>query len=342
MPLRAGDAQLPGAGRAGPASGVFHSWGDDPGRFEFAGAVRCLQRAGDTVDNSGVTGPGHGVRAGMVRADNRPVHPIVLAVANQKGGVGKTTTTINVGAYLAGMGRRTLIVDADAQANATSGLGVDRSAVGATSYDVIVQGRPIADAVIPTMVPGLSLVPADLSLAGAEIEMIDLPMRERRLALAVEAVDDVDYVFIDCPPSLGLLTVNAAVAAEALLVPIQCEFYALEGLGLLTHTLALLRRDLNPNLRIAGIVMTLFDGRLALAHQVVDEVRSRFADELLSPLIPRNVRLSEAPSHGLPVNLYDPTCRGAIAYGELAANLDRRLAGQAQAVLASAMPGGDA
>ncbi len=256
-----------------------------------------------------------------------PVVPHVLAVANQKGGVGKTTTTINVGSALALMGRRVLVIDIDPQANATSGLGIDRSAVESTSYDVIVGGRPLAEARIPSVVAGLDLVPADLSLAGAEIEMISLPMRERRLALAVEAIDDVDYVLIDCPPSLGLLTVNAATAAQALLVPIQCEFYALEGLGLLTHTLALLRRDLNPNLRIAGIVMTLFDGRLALAHQVVDEVRARFGDELLSPVIPRNVRLSEAPSHGLPVNLYDPTCRGAIAYAELAANLDRRLTG---------------
>ncbi len=178
------------------------------------------------------------------------------------------------------------------------------------------------------MVPGLELVPADLSLAGAEIELINLPRREHRLAGAVSGLgDDVDYVLIDCPPSLGLLTVNAAVAAQALLVPIQCEFYALEGLGLLTHTLDLLRRDLNPDLRIAGIVMTLFDARLALAHQVVDEVRGRFADLLLTPLIPRNVRLSEAPSHGLPISLYDPTCRGALAYAELAANLDRRLLG---------------
>ncbi|MBJ7594855.1 MAG: ParA family protein [Candidatus Dormibacteraeota bacterium] len=262
--------------------------------------------------------------------------PHVLAVANQKGGVGKTTTTINVGSALAVMGRRVLVVDIDPQANATSGLGVDRSAVETTSYDVMIGGRPIADARISTVVEGLDLVPADLSLAGAEIEMIELPMRERRLALAVEAVDDVDYVLIDCPPSLGLLTVNAAVAAQALLVPIQCEFYALEGLGLLTHTLALLRRELNPGLRIAGIVMTLFDGRLALAHQVVDEVRARFADDLLSPLIPRNVRLSEAPSHGVPVDLYDPTCRGAVAYAELAANLDARLAGQARPVHAGA------
>ena len=259
-------------------------------------------------------------------ADNRPVAPIVLAVANQKGGVGKTTTTINVGAALAAMGRRVLVFDADAQANATSGLGVDRAAVEVSSYDVLVLGRRLADAVIPTVVPGLWLVPADMSLAGAEIEMIDLPLRERRLALACEALgDEYDYVLIDCPPSLGLLTVNAATAAQFLLVPIQCEFYALEGLGLLTHTLGLLRRELNPGLRIAGIVMTLFDGRLALAHQVVDEVRARFGEELLAPLIPRNVRVSEAPSHGLPVGLYDPLCRGAVAYNELAANLDRRL-----------------
>ena len=261
----------------------------------------------------------------------------ILAVANQKGGVGKTTTTINVGAALAAMGRRVLVIDVDAQANATSGLGVDRKAVELSSYDVIIGGRPIDDARVPTVVDGLELVPADLSLAGAEIEMIDLPLREHRLAYALEGLTGgFDYVLIDCPPSLGLLTINAATAAEGLLVPIQCEFYALEGLGLLTHTLGLLRRELNPDLRIAAIVMTLFDGRLALAHQVVDEVRSRFADVLLTPLIPRNVRLSEAPSHGLPVNLYDPTCRGAVAYGELAVNLDRRLRGDPAPVAAAA------
>jgi chromosome partitioning protein len=253
------------------------------------------------------------------------VSPHVLAVANQKGGVGKTTTTINVGSALAAMGRRVLLVDVDPQANATSGLGVDRSTVAVSSYDVIVDGCPVQEARVGTVVPGLDLVPADLSLAGAEIELIGLPVRERRLAYALEAVDDVDYVLIDCPPSLGLLTVNAAAAAQALLVPIQCEYFALEGLGLLTHTVGLLRRELNPDLRIGGIVMTLFDGRLALAHQVVDEVRSRFADAILTPLIPRNVRLSEAPSHGLPIDLYDPSCRGAVAYAELAANLDARL-----------------
>lgn len=266
------------------------------------------------------------MRTPLLGADNPPVAPQTLAVANQKGGVGKTTTTINVGAALAEMGRRVLVVDVDAQANATSGLGVARSAVEMSTYDVIVNGRPIDDVRIPTVVPGLDLVPADLSLAGAEIEMIDLPMRERRLAMALDGLTDAfDYVLIDCPPSLGLLTINAATAAEGLLVPIQCEFYALEGLGLLTHTLELLHRELNPTLRIAGIVMTLFDGRLALAHQVVEEVRSHFPELLLTPLIPRNVRLSEAPSHGLPISLYDPTCRGAAAYAELAVNLDQRL-----------------
>jgi chromosome partitioning protein len=259
------------------------------------------------------------------------VAPHVLAVVNQKGGVGKTTTAVNVSAALAAIGRRVLVIDVDPQANATSGLGVNRDAVGLTSYDVIISGRPIAEARMPTVVRGLELVPADLALAGAEIEMIDLPLRERRLAYALEGIgDELDYVFIDCPPSLGLLTVNAATAAQGLLVPIQCEFYALEGLGLLTHTLALLRRDLNPTLAITGIVMTLFDGRLALAHQVVEEVRSRFAAEMLTPLIPRNVRLSEAPSHGMPIGLYDPGCRGAVAYAELAANLDRRLRGEAE------------
>ncbi|MGA8633377.1 MAG: ParA family protein, partial [Candidatus Dormiibacterota bacterium] len=173
-------------------------------------------------------------------------------------------------------------------------------------------------------------VPSAIALAGSEIELVDLARRERRLQYALEALaSDEDYVLIDSPPSLGLLAINAVVAADALLIPIQCEFYALEGLGLLMHTLALLRKELNPTLGIAGIVMTLFDARLALAHQVVEEVRARFGDQLLTPLIPRNVRLSEAPSHGMPITLYDPTCRGAIAYRELSANLDARIRGGA-------------
>jgi chromosome partitioning protein len=267
------------------------------------------------------------------------VPPSILTVANQKGGVGKTTTAVSVGAALAEMGRKVLLIDIDPQANATSGLGVDRSRVQASIYDVIVMGRPLAEARISTDVPGLDIVPSAIALAGSEIELVDMARRERRLQYALEALEsDDDYVLIDSPPSLGLLAINAVVAAEALLIPIQCEFYALEGLGMLMHTLALLRKELNPTLTIAGIVMTLFDARLALAHQVVDEVRARFGDQLLTPLIPRNVRLSEAPSHGMPITLYDPTCRGAIAYRELSVNLDARI--RAGAVLpASSIPG---
>lgn len=257
----------------------------------------------------------------------------VLAVANQKGGVGKTTTAINTAAALAEMGRRVLLIDTDPQANLTSGMGIDRREVQVSIYDVLVLGQPLMDAVMLTRIAGVTLVPSDIALAGSEVELASLAKREHRLRLALEAAAeeiDADYIVIDCPPSLGLLTVNAVVAAEQLLIPVQCEFYALEGLGLLTHTIALLRRDLNPGLGIAGIVMTQFDGRLALAHQVVEEVRARFGDALLRPLIPRNVRLSEAPSHGLPVTLYDPFCRGAAAYRELAANLDERLRDRSQ------------
>ena len=253
--------------------------------------------------------------------------PLVLAVANQKGGVGKTTTVINVAAHLAEIGRRVLIIDCDPQANATSGLGVARRDIPASTYDVVVRGRPIAEARMHTAIPGLELVPSDIALAGAEIELVGVARREKRLSYALEALadDPLDYVLLDCPPSLGLLTVNAVVAARALVVPIQCEFYALEGLGLLTHTISLLRRELNPQLRIAGIVLTLHDGRLTLATQVVDEVRKRFGDLVLDPVIPRNVRLSEAPSYGLPITSYAPSSRGADAYRELAVNLDARL-----------------
>jgi chromosome partitioning protein len=222
------------------------------------------------------------------------------------------------------------VIDCDPQANATSGLGVSRETSRLSIYDVLVSDKHVRPAIIPTRVAGLDLLPSGVALAGAEIELVDLSGREYRLQYAIaEVVSEYDYVLVDCPPSLGLLTVNAVVAAQALLVPIQCEFYALEGLGLLTHTIGLLRRNLNPSLTIAGIVMTQFDSRLALAHQVVDEVRARFPDELLTPLIPRNVRLSEAPSFGQPITIYDPGCRGAEAYRELTKNLHRRIkAGQ--------------
>lgn len=264
----------------------------------------------------------------------------VLAVANQKGGVGKTTTAINCAAALAELGRRVLLIDTDPQANLTSGLGIERRTVQTSVYDVMVLGRPLGEARMATPIPGVDVVPSDMAVAGSEVELAALGRREHRLRQALEEADleGVDYVLIDCPPSLGLLTVNAVVAARGLLIPVQCEFYALEGLGLLTHTIALLRRDLNPDLSIAGIVMTQFDGRLALAHQVVDEVRTRFGDLLLRPLIPRNVRLSEAPSHGLPVTAYDPYCRGAAAYRELAANLDERLQSAAPSLVHAGPP----
>jgi chromosome partitioning protein len=262
-----------------------------------------------------------------------------IAVANQKGGVGKTTTTLNLGAALADMGRRVLIVDCDPQANATSGLGIDRADVDTSIYDVVVLGQPVAAARIHTLVPNLDLIPSHIALAGSEIELVSLPRREMRLRYALDALDGGDdYILLDCPPSLGLLTVNAAVAAESLLIPIQCEYYALEGLGLLTHTLDLLRRELNPDLAIAGIVMTLFDARLTLATQVVDEVRKQFRDDVFETVVPRNVRLSEAPSHGLPISRYDPTSRGALAYRRLAEELDARMH-PAEPLSAQAQPG---
>ena len=252
----------------------------------------------------------------------------MFAVANQKGGVGKTTTTVNLATALVQRGRRVLVIDCDPQANATSGLGIERGGVESSVYDVLVLGRPIREVRRPTVVPGLDIVPSSIALAGSEIELVDLARRRHRLAYALEAGQpDVDYVLIDCPPSLGLLTINAVAAAEALVVPVQCEYYALEGLGLLRRTVELLQADLNPALRIAGIVMTLFDSRLALAWQVLEEVRAQFPDELFATVIPRNVRLSEAPSHGLPVALYDPLCRGARAYTELAVEFEARLAG---------------
>jgi chromosome partitioning protein len=254
----------------------------------------------------------------------------IIAVANQKGGVGKTTTTINLGVALADLGQRVLIVDGDPQANATSGLGVTTGQINASIYDVVVLGRALNEARIATMVPNLDLIPSTIALAGAEIELVGLARREMRLRYALEALDGHtdDYILIDCPPSLGLLTVNAVVAAHSLLVPIQCEYYALEGLGLITHTLELLRRELNPTLKVEGIVLTLHDPRLTLSTQVVEEVRRRFPDETMDTIVPRNVRLSEAPSHGLPISRYDPTCKGATAYAQLAAELHERVQGR--------------
>ena len=243
----------------------------------------------------------------------------IVAIVNQKGGVGKTTTAINLGAALAELGRQVVLIDLDPQGNSTSGLGFDVRRQRLTVYQLLSGEAVIDDVALPTSVPGLHLVPSDLALAGAEIELATQPEREFRLRRALgELHGGFGHVIIDCPPSLGLLTLNALAAANEVLVPMQCEFFALEGLGNLVYTLALVRERLNPELRLGGILMTQFDARTAVAWEVVDQVRRAYPAEIFATLIPRNVRLSEAPSHGRPITVYDPSCKGAIAYRELA------------------------
>jgi chromosome partitioning protein len=255
--------------------------------------------------------------------------PRVLVVANQKGGVGKTTTAINLGTALAAVGQPTLVFDLDPQGNASTGLGIPRPARKVTSYDVLMGEAGIADAVTPTRIPGLSLVPSTVDLSGAELELIDVPRRNYRLkdALAEFAARDdqnFSYVLIDCPPSLTLLTVNAMVAADAVVVPLQCEFFALEGLSQLLNTIERVRANLNPTLEIQGIVLTMFDRRNKLSDQVAADVREHMGDKVYKTIIPRNVRISEAPSHGLPALVYDLRCPGSQAYIKLAGELIQR------------------
>jgi chromosome partitioning protein len=245
--------------------------------------------------------------------------PRVIAVANQKGGVGKTTTAVNVGACLAELGQRTLIVDLDPQGNASTGLGIDNHALETSMYHVLMQELPIENCIEPTDVKRLFVAPASLALAGAEIELVPAFSRETRLRRAIEAVvDDYDYVLIDCPPSLGLLTVNGLSAAHEVMVPIQCEYYALEGLAQLLRNVDLVRRNLNPSLHVSTIVCVMYDGRTKLADQVVGEIRDHFGDKVLRTIVPRSVRLSEAPSFGQPIITFDPRSRGAIAYRDVA------------------------
>jgi chromosome partitioning protein len=242
-----------------------------------------------------------------------------IAIANQKGGVGKTTTTVNLGASLAEMGLRTLIVDLDPQANASTGLGVNPRNVEIAMYDVLLHDAPIEDAIEGTSVRNLFVAPSSLDLAGAEIELVPAFSRETRLKQAIDSVGDrYDYVLIDCPPSLGLLTVNAFCAATEVLVPIQCEYYALEGLGQLLRNVELVKKNLNPNLEVSTIVLVMFDARTNLSTQVAAEVRSHFGDKVCRQVIPRSIRLSEAPSFGQPITTFDSTARGAIAYRSLA------------------------
>ncbi|ACX53223.1 Cobyrinic acid ac-diamide synthase [Ammonifex degensii KC4] len=244
----------------------------------------------------------------------------VVAVANQKGGVAKTTTVVNLGACLALLGKRVLVVDTDPQANATSGLGLNPAKLSRTLYQVLL-GEVSAEAVkLPCpSVPGLEVIPASIELAGAEVELVGVAERESLLRRALGPLRSrYDYLFIDCPPSLGILTLNALVAADGVLIPIQCEYYALEGLGHLLNTIQLVKRRLNPRLEIEGVLLTMFDGRTNLSIQVAEEVKKHFRGKVYRTIIPRNVRLSEAPSHGKPVAIYDPRSRGAEAYFELA------------------------
>lgn len=257
---------------------------------------------------------------GLPEPDETPIElPVVLAIANQKGGVGKTTTAVNLGAALAEEGFRVLVVDLDPQGNATTGLGVNHRDVERSVYDVVMNDVPMEDCIEASSLKNLFVVPATIDLAGAEIELVPAFSRELKLRRAIESVkEDYDFTLIDCPPSLGLLTVNGLAGADDVIVPIQCEYYALEGLGQLLRNVALVRANLNPTLDVRGIVLTMYDARTKLADQVEQEVRNHFGSRVYRTVIPRTVRLSEAPSFGQPIIVFDPTSRGAGAYRDLA------------------------
>lgn len=239
-----------------------------------------------------------------------------IAIFNQKGGVGKTTTNINLAACLALKGKKVLVLDIDPQGNTTSGLGIVKKGLTKTSYELLLDDMlDPADAILPSGFKNLDIIPASVQLAGAEIELVELEGRERRLKKAInKIIDKYDYVFIDCPPSLGLLTINSLTAVDSVLIPIQCEFYALEGVSQLMSTIDLVKKNLNPNLEIEGVILSMFDGRTNLSIQVVEEVKKYFKDKVYRTIIPRNVRLAEAPSHGMPITEYDPKSKGAEAY----------------------------
>lgn len=242
-----------------------------------------------------------------------------IAIFNQKGGVGKTTTNINLAACLALKNKKVLIVDIDPQGNTTTGMGISKKTLEYTSYELLVEDIKPELAIMPTQVEGLDIIPASVNLAGAEVEMVQVEGREKRLKNALDKVKkNYDYIFIDCPPSLGLLTINSLTAVDSVLIPIQCEFYALEGVSQLMSTIDLVKKGFNPSLEIQGVILSMFDGRTNLSIQVVEEVKKYFKNKVYTTVIPRNVRLAEAPSYGMPITEYDPTSKGAEAYREFA------------------------
>ena len=243
-----------------------------------------------------------------------------IAIFNQKGGVGKTTTNINLAACLAMKGKRGLILDIDPQGNTTSGVGISKRELDVTTHEILIEDdHHPGEAVVPTGIENLDIMPASVQLAGAEVELINIAGREKRLKMAIDVLKpEYDYIFIDCPPSLGILTINALTAVDSVLIPIQCEFYALEGVSQLMSTIQIVRSNMNPDLKIEGVILSMFDGRTNLSVQVVEEVKKYFKDKVYTTVIPRNVRLAEAPSHGMPVIQYDPKSAGAQAYMEFA------------------------
>ena len=245
----------------------------------------------------------------------------VIAIANQKGGVGKTTTTINLSTILAKKGKKVLLIDADPQGNATSGVGIDQE-IKLSIYDVLIDETEIKEAIIKTQIKNLDVCPSNIDLAGAEVELVSMMSREQRLKEKLDIIkNEYDYIIIDCPPSLGLITLNAFTASDSVLIPVQCEYYALEGLGQLLNTVNLVKKHLNKNLEIEGALLTMFDSRTNLAKQVVDEVKKYFGDKVYKTVIPRNVKLSEAPSYGMPIILYDARSKGAKCYDKLGKEL---------------------
>jgi chromosome partitioning protein len=299
------------------------------GRYHGAAVTTASSGATSRSATSRSTSSGGPSAAPSRKASAKPEQPVVpdvpgvariIAIANQKGGVGKSTTAVSLGAALADLGYRVLVVDLDPQGNASTGMGIRHEARSVTVYDVVVAEVPVTEAIVHTPVERLHAIPSTIDLAGAEIELVSQFSREQRLKKALEAVREgvYDFIFMDCPPSLGLLTVNALTAAEELIVPIQCEYYALEGLGQLLRNVSLVQQNINPGLRLSGIVMTMYDPRTRLSEQVVAEVRNYFGDLVYGVIIPRTVRLSEAPGFGQPITVYDPKSKGAESYRELA------------------------